>query len=195
MAVARITLSSVGYPNTAPNSVMVLQSLMEAGFDIILRDAYYKDRQVIIDYFTDRNISVSFRNVGTVDIDVLATTATVGEDVVDGASSSIWEAVDKICLGRQIYERNPLDEYIPSYEDGTYFIVLDYGLPSQLVDSVPISLKGTHTKGGKIAKNKPSIQSIDVVNSTTWEIVEQYNKDTTAFEPVEYETLYYSIFV
>ena len=184
MATVRVVLKALGYPNIAPNSVLVLQSLADVGFKIILKNMTYSNKAVIEDYFEKLNLSVSFEHVKNPDIDILDNKATIGKDEIKNSSvDKIWEEIDKLCLTKQIYERNPIDSYIPSYKPNTYFLVLDYGLPTQLVDSKPVMLCAAHQKGSRIMNARSAIKTIDVVDSLTLKVMDHWNKRKKKFEP------------
>lgn len=195
MATVRITLKAVGYPKIAPNSTLVLQSLEDVGFNIVLKDMKYKYKEKIIDYFHDHNLHISFKSIKDPDIDITDSLAIIGMDEIrDCTVDDLWERVDHLCLTNQVYERNPIDSFIPSYEPDSYFLVLDYGLSSQLIDSKPISIKGAHTKGARIMNARPSINTIDVVEAATFKVVEHFNKGLGCFESAT-EDVFFSLSV
>ena len=187
MATVRITTRSVGYPNIAPNSILVLQSLYNAGYKIVLRNTFYKDKPSIIEYFQDHNIHISFMNVHNPDIEISKDSAYVGSTKIQSNKKDLWEDIDQYCVSNKIYDRNYISDYIPSYKNNTFFLVVDYGLSSQLFDSKPMTMSVAHKKGMSIAKELPSIKSIDVVNSTTLQVVEHFNMELQEFEPATEE--------
>lgn len=195
MATVRVVLKALGYPNVAPNSVLVLQSLQEVGFKIVLKNMTYSDKEAIEDYFLQHNLNVSFEHVKNPDIDILDNKAVIGGNEIKNSSvDKIWEEIDKLCISRQIYERNPIDSYIPSYKPDSYFLVLDYGLPTQLVDSKPVMLKAAHQKGSRIMNARRTINTIDVVDSTTLKIVDHWNKRLKKFE-ASTEEVFFNVLV
>jgi hypothetical protein len=191
MATVRINLKSVCYPDVSPNCLTVLQSLSHVGFKVVLRNVYYKNKDKIVEYFDDRNIKISFASISKPDIDIVEDEAYIGDEIIHADNSILWESVDKYCLEKQIYERKAKEDYIPSYKDG-FFLVCDYCLDSQFIDSKPISLKAGHTKGSKLYKAKPNIKTIDLVNSTTLEVVEHYDMKLQCFTPAT-ELVYLNI--
>lgn len=194
MATVRVNLMSLDYPDVAPNSILVLQSLRAAGYKLIMRNVYYKNKERVIDYFEDRNLKISFIHVRNPEIDIVAGRAVINGDVIRGDNNSLWERVDQYCLEHHIYEREQTpDVFIPSYKEG-FFVVTDYGLNTQAIDSKPISLKACHTKGAKMFKANPSINTIDLVNATTLEVVEHFDKKQKCFVAAT-EKVYFSIMV
>lgn len=193
MPAIRLTLKSVSYPDIAPNSVLVLQSLSDVGFEIILKNMKYRDREEIAEYFNKHNLSVSFRQITKPDIDVVDYQALVGTEKISNVTpETIWEEIDKLCLSRQIYERNAISSYMPTYKKGYFFLVLDYGLSSQLVDSIPVTYKGAHQKGSRIMGVRPNIKTMDLVDSTTLKIVEHFDKACFKFLPAS-EEVYFNV--
>ena len=102
--------------------------------------------------------------------------------------------MDRLCIINQVYERQPLYNFIPTYELDSYFLVYDYGMKSQLVDSKPISIKGAHTKGSRVMNSKPALKTIDVVDSSTFQIVEHFDLDKNKFIPAT-EEVYFNLAV
>ena len=148
---------------------------------------FYKDKPSIIEYFQDHNIHISFMNVHNPDIEISKDSAYVGSTKIQSNKKDLWEDIDQYCVSNKIYDRNYISDYIPSYKNNTFFLVVDYGLSSQLFDSKPMTMSVAHKKGMSIAKELPSIKSIDVVNSTTLQVVEHFNMELQEFEPATEE--------
>lgn len=194
MAIVRINLGALGYPNVAPNSLLVLQSLSAEGHKLVLRNVYYRNKQQIIDYFHDRNLKIAFLHTNRPDIDIKKNQALIYGEVVEGEAGTLWENIDLYCLEKGLYQREENHaSYIPYYKEG-FFVVVDYGLSTQMIDSKPISLKAAHTKGSKLFKANPAIQTIDLVNAETFEVVEHYDTENKCFVPAT-ETVFFSIAV
>lgn len=193
MAIVRINLASVRYPEVAPNSVLVLQSLRKAGYKIIFRNVHYKNKDQIISYFEEKNLKIAFIGAKP-DIDVNYDGVTMNsKKIISGNTDTLWKDLDIWCLENKVYKREGKDEFIPSYKHG-FFLVLNYGLEDQTVDSKVISRRACHTKGTKLIQTNPAINTIDLVDASTLEIVEHYNKKEKCFKPST-ETVYFSVLV
>lgn len=194
MGTVRITLNSVRYPEEVSFSTFVLQSLSKAGFKIILKNCKYKDRDAIKDYFSDRNISVDFKCTRP-DLDITDTFFSYSDvfirnDIKD--IESLWKELDKLCIENQLYTRNITRDFIPAFKSNSFFVVTDYCLATQKIYTSNITLRSAKLKGVNLAKSEHRIKSIDVVDATTFRVVEQYNKRLKKFEPLS-EDIYFSI--
>lgn len=186
MKKARVTLRSVNFPKIAPYSVMVLQSFQKEGYKIILKDVRYKDRNKIINYFKQHHIDIEFASARDPEIEINDYYAFVNGTYIKYCNvNNVWSKIDQFCIENKIYERDPKKDFSPTYDKDSNFLVIDSNLPSQEVDSNPVSINWAHRKVSKIVNRNPSIKSVDVVDSVTFQVVEHFNKETGYFEQVE----------
>ena len=194
MATVRVTLKSLGYPNIAPNMPIVLQSLVNAGYDVILRDIPYGDKNSIIDYFDKLGIPIRFASVPQPSIEIIDNKALFQIGEVKGTQDTFWRLLDKKCLALKLYRRVKAFGFTPSYKENTYFLVVDYGLPTQAIHSYPISSSSIRKKCENLIELNSETQTIDIVNSTSFLIEWTFNKERMALEPLD-EPSYFSILV
>lgn len=183
MSTIRLSLCSLGYPHIAPNCLVVLQSLMAVGFNLVLRDVYYRDRDSILDYFEKLGLSVIFDTVKHPDIDVLRDSFKINNTKYPFTS---WKDVDQACLKENIYSRKSRYSFVPSYKPNTYFIVLNYGEKTQVVDSSAIALSTAKQRSiGLVSSGKSSV--VTIVDANTLRIAGIVDKN--GYE--EFEELIY----
>ena len=184
MATVRVTLNSVGYPSVGNNCLVVLQKLCAEGYEIVLRDSYYKDKDSIVDFFDRICLPFKFSSIKDPDIDILgdyfrikdASRAWVGRD---------WSDIDKALISSGVYTRSS-ESYVPSYKPDTYFLVYNYGYRDQLVDSRPFALAVSRQKATR-SINDGKARTATIVDANTLRIVGV--SDSTGFE--EFRELVY----
>lgn len=183
MSTIRLSLCSLGYPQVAPNCLIVLQALTAAGFHVILRDVYYRDRNSIVNYFENLGISITFDPVKNPDIDVLRNTFKVYNITYSFTS---WKDIDQVCLKKNIYSRKSRYSFIPSYKPNTYFVVLNYGERTQVVDSSAIVLPTAKQRAVSLISSGKST-TVTIVDANTLRIVGVVNNNGyDEFEEVIY---------
>lgn len=183
MSTIRLSLCAMGYPQVAPNCLVVLQSLMAEGYNVVLRDVYYRDRNSIVDYFERLGVAVTFDAVRSPDIDVLRDSFKVHNTKHPFDS---WKDIDQVCLKENIYSRKSRYSFVPSYKPNTYFIVLNYGEKTQVVDSSSIALSTAKQRAsGLVSSGKSS--TVTIVDANTLRIAGIVDKD--GYE--EFEELVY----
>ena len=183
MSSIRLSLCAIGYPNVAPNCLVVLQSLRTAGFDILLRDVYYRDKDAIEDYFDQLGIPVKFDHVKEPEIDVLRNKIKILNKSYIFCS---WQDIDELCLKAEIYSRNSRYSFIPSYKPDTYFMVLNYGEKTQIVDSNAHPLSTIKSRATTLVNSGKS-SSVTIVDANTLQIMGVTDKN--GFE--EFEDIVY----
>jgi hypothetical protein len=176
MAIARITLHALGFPNVSPNCLIVLQKLCAEGFKIILKDVHYKDRDAIVDYFDRLNIPFSFSTSRDPEIDILNKRFRIYSKYYPWGQNR-WDDIDKTMMKEEVYSRS--DGFIPSYVPNTYFVVYNYGEKDQHIDSKPGVLGVVKQKATRCI-NEGKAQTATVVDANTLRIAGV--SDSTGYE-------------
>lgn len=194
MGVVRVTLKSVGYPKTIENSVLVLQELQNAGFKVYLKNVKYADREVLKEYFFDRNIIIHFGHVKA-DIDVCTDTMVkVGKDIIHSRHGNIWVDLDEYCITNQVYERtlNKIVRY--AIAKNSPFSVVNYGEPSMVLSKNGFTAKDVRrcVKMLEFSLFKNKVETIYIVDSTTLRFLKYWDKDTREFKDFD-EDVFFNI--
>ena len=173
MSSIRLSLCAMNYPHVAPNCLVVLQALRSVGFDITLKDMFYHNREDIKEYFEDLGLSVSFDPIKKPEICILKNSIILHSKKY---FFSDWRDIDQLCLEQKIYSRNSRYSFVPSYKPDTYFLVLNYGEKTQIVDSTVDSLLNIKHQAKKLIDEGKS-QCITIVDANTLQILGSFDKN------------------
>lgn len=168
MATVRVSLHALGFPRVSSNCLLVLQKLNAEGFNIIIKDVYYKDRDAIISYFDRLNIPFTFSKMNEPEIDILNRRFRILRNYYYWKNQDSWEEIDRALQEREIYARSDV-EYIPNYSPDSFFVVYNYGDRDQKVDSKPGTLGVIKQKASR-SVNEGKVRTATVVDSNSLRI-------------------------